>query len=353
MHGPSASPLPSPWWTPHAHRDRAPVLRARGRIIQAIRGWFQEQGFVEVETGILQASPGNETHLHALSTEIEGPDGARRPLYLHTSPEFACKKLIAAGETRIFTLARVFRDKERGALHHPEFTMLEWYRANEGYEALMEDSAALLVVAARACGATTLRWRDRQADPFAGPERLSVPDAFARFAGIDLMRALEAGPDAARHRLGEAAQKAGLRVAGDDELGDIFSRVITEKVEPNLGLGKATILFDYPISQAALARPKPADPRLAERFELYACGVELANAFGELIDAAEQRRRFEADMDDKQRRYGERYPLDEDLLAALTLMPPTSGSALGLDRLIMLATGVARIEDVLWTPMPR
>jgi lysyl-tRNA synthetase class 2 len=346
------SPLSSPWWTPHIHRDRAPLLHARSRIIRAIRDWFEDQGFVEVETGILQRSPGNETHLHALSTRIEAPDGASRGLYLHTSPEFACKKLIAAGERRIFTLARVFRNKERGPLHHPEFTMLEWYRAQEGYEALMEDCAELLAVAARACGAEALRWRGAEADPFDGPERLGVPEAFRRFAGIELEAVMDAEPAEALAKLASAARAAGIRLAEDDDFGDVFSRILTERIEPRLGLGRATILFDYPVSQAALARVKPEDPRLAERFELYACGVELANAFGELIDAEEQRRRFEADMDEKERRYGERYPVDEELLAALQLMPPTSGIALGLDRLVLLATGAARIEDVIWTPLP-
>ncbi|MGC1574780.1 MAG: EF-P lysine aminoacylase EpmA [Beijerinckiaceae bacterium] len=352
MRRPSSVPAPTPWWTPHAHRDRAPVLHARARVIRAIRAWFEDEGFVEVETGILQASPGNETHLHAMATTIEGPEGARRQLYLHTSPEFACKKLLAAGETRIFTLARVFRDKERGALHHPEFTMLEWYRANAGYEALMDDCAALLELTAKAVGSTRLRWRGREADPFARPERLSVSDAFSRFTGIDLMSALEGADDGARAKLAAAAKAARVRVAPDDDLSDIFSRIVTEKIEPHLGIGKATLLFDYPISQAALARPKPSDPRVAERFELYACGVELANAFGELLDADEQWQRFEADMAEKERRYGERYPIDEDLLAALALMAPTSGIALGLDRLLLLATGAARIEDVIWTPLP-
>jgi len=347
---PEQSSSPSPWWTGHRHRDRAPVLHARARIMRAIRLWFEEQGFVEVETGILQVSPGNEAHLHALSTQVAGPEG-KRQLYLHTSPEFACKKLISAGERRIFTLARVFRDNEHSALHHPEFTMLEWYRAEQGYEVLMEDCAALLRVAASACGSSALRWRGKEADPFAPLERLSVAEAFSRLAGIDLVAALDAEPPAARHQLAAAAQGAGLRVAPDDDQGDIFSRIVTERIEPHLGRGRPTILTDYPISQAALARPTPADPRFAERFELYACGVELANAFGELTDAAEQRRRFEADMDEKQRRYGERYPIDEDLLAALAAMPPTSGIALGIDRLVLLATGAARIEDVLWTPL--
>ena len=347
-----SGPLPAPWWTPHAHRDRAPLLHARARVIRAIRAWFEEQGFIEVETGILQASPGNETHLHAMSTTVEDGDGARRQLYLHTSPEFSCKKLIAAGETRIFTFARVFRDKERGALHHPEFTMLEWYRAHESYEALMDDCAALLALAAKACGTAALRWRGRVADPFATPRRLSVCDAFSRFAGIELTMALDGPLELMRCKLAAAALAAGLRVAADDDLGDIFSRIVTEKLEPRLGLGAPTILFEYPVSQAALARPKPADPRFAERFELYACGVELANAFGELIDAEEQRRRFEADMAEKERRYGERYPIDDELLAALELMPPTSGIALGLDRLILLATGASRLDEVVWTPLP-
>jgi len=287
-----------------------------------------------------------------MATTIEASDGKRRKLYLHTSPEFGCKKLIAAGETRIFTLARVFRDKERGALHHPEFTMLEWYRADASYETLMDDCAALLGTAARACGAVSLRWRGREADPFAAPERLSVCEGFFRFAGIDLASAIDARSDEAREKLAAAAGVAGIRVAHDDDFSDIFSRIITEKIEPHLGIGRPTILFEYPISQAALARPKRSDPRFAERFELYACGVELANAFGELVDAKEQRRRFEADMDEKERRYGERYPIDEELLAALELMPSTSGIALGLDRLLLLATGAARIEEVMWTPLP-
>jgi lysyl-tRNA synthetase class 2 len=346
------SPPASPWWAPAVHQDRAPLLRARGRVIAALRAWFEEQGFTEVETGILQASPGNETHLHAFSTEAHPPGEQARPLYLHTSPEFACKKLIAAGETRLFTFARVFRDRERGALHHPEFTMLEWYRAEQGHEALMEDCAALLALTAKVAGATTLRWRGAEADPFVPPERLTVAEAFARFAGADLLDAMDGEGSLDRDRMAAAASAIGVRVAGDDDAGDIFSRVLTERVEPRLGIGRPTLLTEYPASQAALARRKPSDPRVAERFELYACGVELANAFGELTDPAEQRSRFEADMTEKERRYGERYPIDEELLAALPLMPPTSGIALGLDRLVMLATGASRVAHVMWTPFP-
>lgn len=331
----------SPWWSPERRADRAPFLSGRGRVTRAVRDWFEAQDFTEVETAALQVSPGNEAHLHAFATEAVTAAGDRAALYLHTSPEFACKQLLASGETAIFTLAKVWRNRERGPLHHPEFTMLEWYRTGAPYETLMDDCAALLATAAEAAGTDTLTFRGLTADPFAAPERLTVAEAFDRYAHVDLFADDLAGQARAR----------GIRLAEDDTWADVFSRVIVEKVEPNLGHGRATILCEYPVSEAALARPKPADPRVAERFELYACGVELANCFGELTDPAEQRRRFEIEMAEKQRLYGERYPIDEDFLAALALMPPASGGALGFDRLVMLATGARRIEQVLWTPV--
>ena len=339
----------SPFWAPHVHADRRPALLARGRIVAALRAWFAAADFVEVETAALQVSPGNETHLHAFATSLLAPDGASAPLYLRTSPEFACKKLLAAGERRIVEFAKVFRNRERGALHAPEFTLVEWYRAGEPYQTLMADCAALLALAARAAGTRQFTFRGRTADPFAAPERLTVAEAFSQFAGIDLLATLPGGaPD--RAGLSAAARAAGIRIGDDDDWGDIFSRVLVEKIEPNLGNGRATILDAYPVQQAALARPA-ADPRVAERFELYVCGVELANGFGELADAAEQRRRLEGEMAEKARRYGERYPLDDDFLAALAQMPEASGIALGLDRLVMLATGAARIDQVQWTPV--
>jgi len=316
----------------------------------AIRGWFEARGFVEVETAALQVSPGNETHLHAFATELVGPGGERRPLYLHTSPEFACKKLLAAGEERIFTFAQVFRNRERGALHHPAFTMLEWYRAGAPYETLMEDCAALLRIAAEAVDASAFSWRGRSIDPLAAPERLTVAEAFQRHAGIDLSATL-GGSEPDRNTLARAAEAAGIRTAADDTWGDIFSRILVARVEPALGCGRATLLTEYPAHLAALARPKPGDARMAERFELYACGVELANAFGELTDPSLQRLRLEEEMAEKQRRYGERYPIDEDFLAALGHMPPAAGAALGFDRLVMLATGASHIEQVVWTPI--
>src|SRR6266852_1889703 len=182
----------SPWWAPDVHADRRPFLLARGRIGAALRGYFGRQDFVEVETGILQVSPGNEAHLHAFATELVTPAAERAPLYLHTSPEFAAKKLLAAGERRIFEFARVFRNRERGALHHPEFTLLEWYRVGEPYEALMDDCAAFLAVAAGAAGTDRFSFRGRDADPLAAPERLTVAQAFRLYAGIDLLATLGA-----------------------------------------------------------------------------------------------------------------------------------------------------------------
>jgi lysyl-tRNA synthetase class 2 len=343
----------SPWWTPDVHADRRPRLIARNAITAALRDWFARRDFVEVETAALQVSPGNEAHLSAFATEAIGPDGHHHPLYLHTSPEFACKKLLAAGEKRLFSLSAVYRNRERGALHHPSFTMLEWYRADETYESLMQDCAGLVALAAERAGARRFSFRGREADPFSEPERLSVAEAFSRHAGIDLLATVAADGSTDRDALHAAVVQAGLRTAPDDNFADLFSRVMVEKIEPALGQGRATILHGYPISEAALARPSADDARVAERFELYCCGVELANAFGELTDAAEQRRRFILEMDEKQRVYGERYPIDEDFLAALAIMPQASGAALGFDRLVMLATGAGKVEDVMWTPVAK
>ena len=344
--------IASPWWAPDVHADRRPFLLARNRIKAALRHDLEEQGFVEVEAASLQVSPGNEAHLHAFSTDLVTLDGERSRLFLHTSPEFALKKLLAAGEPRLFEFARVFRNRERTALHHPEFTMLEWYRAGEDYKATMADAARLLALAAESAGVTTLRYRDHRCDPFAEPERVSVAEAFARFGGINLLATITRDGAVDRDALAAAAADAGLRVAADDTWSDVFSRVLGERIEPRLGEGRATILCEYPAPEAALARPVPGDRRVAERFEVYACGVELANGFGELTDPVEQRRRFEAEMAEKLRVHGERYPLDEDFLAALARMPDASGVALGFDRLVMLATGATRIEQVLWTPVP-
>jgi len=207
-----------PFWLPGRHAARRPHLLARGRIAAAVRAWFTTRDFLEVETAALQVSPGNETHLHAFATDLIGPGGERRPLYLRTSPEFAAKKLLAAGESRIFELARVFRNRERGALHHPEFTMLEWYRVNESYQTLMDDCAALIAEAAHAAGAKQFTFRDKTIDPFAALECVTVAEAFERHAGIDLL-ATVANKQGDGKKLAAAAAKAGVVTAADDTWG--------------------------------------------------------------------------------------------------------------------------------------
>lgn len=339
----------SPWWNSERHRDRKAFLDARRAIQRKLRDWFFQEGFVEVETGVLQVSPGNETHLHALQTVLQDGHGQTRTRYMRTSPEFACKKLLAAGEKRIFEFARVFRGREEGPLHLPEFTMLEWYRAREAYESVMQDCVAVIQATAEAAGSRQFVFRERSVDPYAEPERLGVAEAFLRHAGIDLLATIDGGTgdrDALAHA---AAEK--IRIADDDDWSDIFSKILVGLVEPHLGQGRMTLLTDYPAPEAALARLDARDPRVAERFEVYACGVELANGYGELTDPIQQRARFHAAMNERQRRYGERYPIDEEFLEALDAMPDASGLALGFDRLVMLAAGAQRVEQVIWTPL--
>ncbi len=328
------------WWQAEAMARRAANLRTRGDILDATRAFFRARGFTEVETPALQLSPGLEPHLRPFATRLAEPLGAgERTMYLHTSPEYAMKKLLAAGIARPYQLARVFRNGERGALHHPEFTMLEWYRANETYDAIMADCLDLLAAAA-----PHLRRGELACDARAPAERLTVAQAFARHADIDVLAtAGDAGCLAAE------ARRIGVDPGGTDDWEDIFFKVFLDRIEPKFGHPAPTLLTEYPASMAALARLKPGNPRVAERFELYVCGVELANGFGELDDPGEQRRRFDSDRARRRALYGdEGPPIDEDFLAALAAMPPAAGVALGFDRLVMLATGAARIEDVLW-----
>lgn len=367
----------SPWWMPDRHADRRPFLAARGRIKAAIRAWFEGQGFTEVEPACLQVSPGNEAHLHALATDIVGPDLSRTRRYLHTSPEFAMKKLLAAGEEKIFAFTPCFRNREHGPLHATEFTMLEWYRSGAPYDHVMDDAADLLRLACATTGQHLISWRGAVAVPKGAADRVTVAQAFQRHAGIDLLRTMSIAtsetfpaPTAPlsspregegsspipsvvqvdREALAEQVRAQGITVRDDDSWSDLFARVLAATIEPKLGLGQPQLLIEYPTIEAALARPAPHDPRVAERFELYCCGVELANGFGELTDPAVQRANLEAQMALKERIYGERYPIDEDFLAALAHMPPASGCALGFDRLVMLAAGATHIDQVLWTP---
>ena len=340
---------PSPWWAKDRHQDRKPFLVARARIAAAIRAWFADEGFTEVEPNALTASPGAEAHVDAFESDAR---------YLHTSPEFAMKKLLAAGEEKIFFFGKCWRRGETGPLHAEEFTMLEWYRAGADYERVMEDCVELARVAARTAGAKALRWRERECDPFAKPAIWTVQNAFRYFAGIDLAETI--ADDGVANRDSLAAQvnrnpdfqnRIGpIKACESDTWSDIFAKLITLDVEPQLGFGGLGFLTEYPAPEAALSQRCSHDRRFAERFELYACGVELANGFGELTDPIEQRARLVEAMAEKQKRYGKSWPIDEDFLAALAHMPPASGVALGFDRLVMLASGARHIHDVLWTP---
>ncbi len=341
--------MTAPWWLPHEYAKKRPYLAVRQSVTRAIRGFFDPQGFAEVETPILQVCPVIDTHIRAFATDLRGVDGrVARTLYLHTSPEFAMKKLMVAGEQKLYQIARVFRNAEGSRRHSPEFTLLEWYRVEADYTDMMRDCEGLLRDVARACAINQYRYRDLTCDPFQPFERLTVSEAFARYADIDLKALLD---DTAGMRAAVAA--LGLHNAADDQWDDLFFRVMDAKIEPQLGMGRPTFLCDYPISMASLSKPRDDDPRFAERFELYVCGIELANAFSELTDADEQIRRYHIEMDMKLNLYGERYPLDEDFIAALRHgMPRSGGIALGVDRLVMLASGTDLIDDVLWCGVP-
>ncbi|MEI6556844.1 MAG: EF-P lysine aminoacylase EpmA [Rhodospirillaceae bacterium] len=344
-----------PWWYPEVFARRRHHLEVRGRVTAALRGFMAGRAMVEVETPALQVSPGQEPHLLAFATDLQGAHPEeRRQLFLHTSPEFAMKKLLVAGLPRLWQLAKVFRNGERSATHHPEFSMLEWYRAGAGTAELMADCVALVRAAATAAGCARFVFHGRDCDPYAEWQTVTVAEAFTRYAGIDLLATAPDPYAPDRGLLADAASGAGIRVAGDDRWEDIVFRVMFERIEPVLGLGAPTFLTDYPVSMAALSRPKPGDARLAERFELYVSGLELANAFAELTDAAVQRARFEADMALQERLYGRRTPIDEEFLAALTYgLPECAGIALGFDRLVMLCSGAETIEEVLWAPVTR
>jgi lysyl-tRNA synthetase class 2 len=343
----------APWWRPDRYARRRDNLRRRAAIAAALRAWFADQGFVEVETPALQVSPGLEPHLQAFATELRAPGEARgHTMRLHTSPEFAMKKLLVAGERKIFQLARVFRNAERSATHHPEFTMLEWYRAGADYRALMDDCAAILACAAEAAGSAIFANGAARCDARRAPERLSVAEAFHRHCGIDLLATASDPRSPSLAPLAAAAAPLGIVARAGDRWEDLFFRLFLERIEPRLGIERATLLYDYPVSMAALSRARADDPRVAERVELYVAGIELANGFSELTDALEQRRRFEADMDLKQALYGERYPIDDDFIAALAHgMPESAGMALGFDRLAMLACGADDVAEVLWAPV--
>jgi lysyl-tRNA synthetase class 2 len=327
-----------PPWHPDSLAARLPFLRRRALLTQATRAFFAARGYTEVETPYAVSAPGEEVHLRTFATAYDTPRGARVPLHLHTSPEFAMKRLLVAGAGPIFQLARVWRNGEASARHAPEFTMLEWYRPGASMEDLMDEVEcfirAVLPPSVSAAGVTTC---------LAECERLTVADAFRRYVGADVLGT--AGDAAALARQAGAVPRPG------EDWEDLFFRLLLERVEPHLGRDQPSFLTHWPAAQAALAVRDPSDPRVAKRFEFFICGMEIANAFEELTDAAEQRARFAADRARRHAMFGEDWPMDEDFLEALAFgMPRSAGIALGFDRLAMVAARADRIEQVLWLP---
>ena len=352
------------WWSEENLKLRLSFLGGRRAAVKHLRTFFQDEGFVEVDTPALQISPGMERHIRSFSTQLTEPfAGETQMRYLRTSPEFAMKKILAGGQNvslgKIMQLCRVWRDGERSPLHHPEFTMLEWYRSGANYDSLITDCGG--VMQAVAIGAAQameldglLHWQGNTCDPNKPIQRVTVQDMFLRHARIDLFATIDdfASPTPPPDKLRAAAKSRGLHVGVNDSWEDIFFRIMIECIEPFLGIGAPTVLCDYPSNLAALARRKPDDLRFAERFELYACGVELANAYSELTDPTEQRTRFECDRTLHKKLYGSAPPIDEELLTALRSLRPCAGIALGFDRLVMLATGAKDITEVMWSPVP-
>jgi len=325
-----------PSWHPERLAARLPFLRRRALLTAATRAFFTARGYTEVATPYAVPTPGEEVHLRAFRTEREYPDGSSETLWLHTSSEFAMKKLLAGGAGPIFQFARVWRNGEGSDLHAAEFTMLEWYRPDADMDSLIAETEAYLL----AVLPPVVTCRGIPTD-LSRSERLTVADAFARYVGADVLAT--AGDAAA------LAAAAGARLRPGETWEDVFFRLLLERVEPQLGRAHPTFLTHWPAAQAALARRDPSDPRVAERFELFMCGIELANAFVELTDPVEQRARF---IEDRARRHatgGKDWPLDEDFLAALAHgLPPCAGIALGFDRLAMIAASAHRIDQVLW-----
>jgi lysyl-tRNA synthetase class 2 len=322
-------------------------MEKRAAILAAVRAFFRDAGFLEVETPTVVALPGMEPHLDPFRTGVTEVGGANHDAYLITSPEYSMKKLLAAGLPRVFEIARCYRNGEPwDGSHNPEFTMIEWYRADADYAAIMADMETMVASVAKAVtGSDKIRHQGREIDLAPPWDRMTVAEAMERHAGLDLGRAID---DPVWFRA--AVEAKGCTLTADDTWDDVFFKIFLRDVEPKLGVDRPLILHEYPRSMAALARLKKADPRFAERFEAYVGGMELANAFSELNDAAEQRARLEEERDLRAKLGRHVYAVDEKFLEAVGRMPEAAGIALGVDRLVMLLTDAAVISDVLFFP---
>ena len=348
-HDDGGSPQSS--WHPHDSTRRRHKLTLRGKVRSRLRAWFTGQDFLEVETPTLQVSPGWEAHIQSFSTMMEtGGSEARR--YLRTSPEIAMKKLLAAGETRIYQLCQAYRNGESSPLHQPEFTILEWYRTNQSdqqaLDAIINDCQSLIRYCADPDHLKIIR-NHHSCDIASVWRRLTVAEAFKTYAGVDILAGLSNQGGADRDHLAQEALTANVSVATDDAWDDIFHKIFYAHVQPHLGINQPDILTNYPAPLAALAALSPDDPRQSQRFEIFIHGIELANGCVELRDLQEHKHRYQREQSIRQSRYGQELPEDIGFMKIIENgLPPCAGVALGFDRLVLLFSGAEDIREVLW-----
>lgn len=334
-------------------KKKLPFLLLRNKIIKSIKSFFETEDFTEVDTPILQYSPGMEVHLFAFETKFNNINGIdSQKLYLHTSPEFSMKKLLSFGMERIYQFTHTFRNEVISPTHYPEFTMLEWYRTKHNYETLMKDCEKILNLTLTTTGNDYFAYKEKKCYLNNGIEKLTIAQAFKKFCNIDILSTIDNSKEPSPNKLAPIAKELKINVSENDTWDDLFEKLMLEYIEPNLGIEKPTILYEYPIHQAALSKPSPTNPNIAERFELYVCGIELANAFTELTDKESQEQRFLHDQMEKEKIYGTTFPIDYEFLNCLDTLPDCTGIALGIDRLIMLATHTDKITDTLWCQIP-
>lgn len=327
-------------------------LKERAKIVKGIRDFFWNKDFLEVETPEMVKLPGMEPHLDVFKTTftglpLQGEEPQSEQLYLITSPEYAMKKLLVAGHEKIFQITKSFRNKEHeSTLHNPEFTMLEWYRAYASYEEIMADTEELVSSLAKSFHDDHwITFAGHRVDVSSPWEKVKVKDLFKKYANINI----EDFEDVEKFR--KVLKEQGYKVTAKTPYDDMFFMVFLNVIEPNLGSKKPTIVYEYPVQMAALSKKCDHDPRYAERFEVYIAGMELCNAFTELNDPQEQKLRLEAERKERQKLGKEDYPVDQSFIRALEFgMPPSGGIALGVDRLVMLLTGVTDIRDILYFP---
>lgn len=334
--------------------NKLPFLLQRNKIIKAIKKFFDDKNFIEVDTPILQYSPGMEVHIKAFQTKFVNINGKEETtLYLHTSPEFAMKKLLSYNMEKIYQFTHTFRNEIISPTHYPEFTMLEWYRLNADYNILMKDCEEILKIGLKSIGKDYYENGGNKCYMEKGIEKLSIAEAFEKYCKIDIFETIDDKENPSVKMLKPKAEELGISVSEKDSWDDIYEKLMMEYIEKNLGIGKPTILYEYPIHQAALSKAKKGDERKAERFELYVCGIELANAFSELTDKEIQLKRFKEDKEKKEKLYGESYPIDEEFIEAIGEINSATGIAMGIDRLIKLATGAEKISDIMWSLIPK